>query len=113
MTEAYIDQLGAAIEDSRKVRDFGAAIERLQKSGDFRAVVLKGYLEQEAIRLVQARTDSAMQKPEQQADLMRQIDAIACFKDFLRTRLMLAEHARGAIEEAESLREEVMAEELS
>ena len=113
MTESLIDQLDANINSNRQARDLGAAIERLQKSRDFQTVVLSGYLEQEAIRLVQARTDSVMQKPEQQACLLRQIDAIACFKDFLRTKLMLADHAAGAIEEAESMREQILAEEIS
>ncbi|HEY7823552.1 MAG TPA: hypothetical protein VIG24_11980 [Acidimicrobiia bacterium] len=109
----YLNQLEASIEGHRQTRDIGKAIERLRNNVDFKRVVLSGYLEQEAIRLVQARTDPSMQTDRQQADLIRQMDGIACFRDYLRVQLMLADRADGAIEEAEELRTQLLQEDLA
>lgn len=110
--EDLIEQIDAAIRTNHTQLDMGKAIDRLHKNPDFITVILKGYLEQEAIRLVHLRTDPAVQTASQQADILRQIDGVAAFKDFLRTKLMLADKAAGAIEEAEDLREELLREDL-
>lgn len=112
MNEEQIRALDRSIETAHAQLDIGKAIERLHRNPDFKAVILKGYLEQEAIRLVHLRTDPAVQSPAQQADIIRQIDGIAAFKDYLRTRVMLADKAPVAIEEAEELRTELMNEDI-
>lgn len=108
--QQFIASLEASIERSEADREFGKAIDRLYRNPDFKTVILKGYLEQEAIRLVHCRTDPNMQKADQQADLIRQIDGVACFKDFLRTKLMLADQAGRSIEEAQEMRTALLEE---
>ena len=51
-----------------------------------------------------------MQTPEHQASILRDIDAIGSFYQFLRTLEIQAEMARRAVEDGESLREEILAE---
>lgn len=112
MNQQEIDALDRDIENANAQLDTGKAIERLHKNPDFKNVILVGYLEKEAIRLVHLRTDPNVQSPQQQADIIRQIDAIAALKDFLRVRLMLADKAPQAIEEAEDLRTALINEDL-
>jgi hypothetical protein len=113
MQQITAQGLDEVIQGYREQIELGKAIARLRENSDFKKVVLEGYLEEEAVRLVYARTDPSMAAPHQQADLVRQIDGVACFRDFFRTKLMLADQAANAIGEAEDLRTELLNEELS
>lgn len=112
MTQSYIDQLDAAIEINKQARDVGKAIERLYANADFKRVILEGYLEQEAIRLVHLRADVNAQKPEVQAAILREIDGIAYLDSFLRTSMTLARRADDEITSNEEARAEALAEDL-
>ena len=112
MPADYIEQLDANIRESRKILKRGVALERLYSNRDFKEVILNGYMEQEAIRLVHLRVDPSMQSPEMQASLIKQIDAVANLGDYFRTvhhKAMLAEKGIASDEET---REELLAQEL-
>lgn len=72
-----LDQAQAAIGKNE-------ALERLRSNPDFIKVVMEGYGKEEAIRLVHAKASPALQEPEQQEKVVRDIDAIGSFFDFLR-----------------------------
>lgn len=112
MSQAEIQELELSIKRAQDMVDMGKALERLQKNKDFKKIVLEGYFEKEAIRLVHLKSDAQMQTPEKQAAVIRGIDAIGEFHDYLKTVYQLANMAQHAIEADEQTRDELLAEEL-
>ena len=98
------------IKEAQEIVDKGDALERLYANKDFRAVILKGYMEQEAVRLVHAKANPGLQNADMQASIVKQIDAIGSLSTFLRTVVHQAEQARKAIEADEATREELLME---
>lgn len=108
-----IAQLEREIKTAKGLVDRSKALARLQSNPDFKEVIVKGFLEQEAIRLVHLKQHPDKQSAEAQASIVRQIDAIGVFAEFLyivaKTGEM-AEHTRASCEGA---LDEIRAEELS
>ena len=57
-----IQQLEHEIQTSKKSVELGNALERLFNNRDFKNIVLKGYLEQEAVRLVHLKASPEMER---------------------------------------------------
>ena len=112
MTTDYIEQLEANIRESRKILKRGEALERLYSNRDFKEVILSGYMEKEAIRLVHLRSDPAMQSPMMQESIIKQIDSVANLGDYFRTVAHKAMVAEKGIASDEETREEILAQEL-
>ena len=102
------EALDSVIEQCKSQIEFGKAIERLNRNPDFKKVILEGYLEQEAIRLVHASSSAAFDAPDKRAALMREIDGIGKLASFFRVSQMLAERAEGQLVETEELRQEMI-----
>lgn len=83
--QEQIQRLEADIVSAKKTVEFGDALQRLRSNRDFKTVIQSGYLEQEAIRLVHLKGDPAMQSPEAQAAIVRQIDSIGELSNYFRT----------------------------
>lgn len=101
------------IKQARKFVEAGEALERLKSNRDFKKVVLEGYFEKEAIRLVHLKSDQSFQSPEMQASILAQIDAIGAVSQYFSTVLHKASIARKAIASDEETREEILEEELN
>lgn len=110
-TSDELKALDDRIKECKKTVALGQSLERLLNNRDFKAVILEGYFREEAIRLVSAKGDPNLQSPEIQASIIRQIDAIGSVQDFLRLISSQADQAIKMIEDAEALREEILAEE--
>ena len=110
MSNDAIQEIELNIKEAQKMVDLGAAVQRLATNRDFKKVVMEMYFEKEAVRLVHSKSLPAMQTPEHQASILRDIDAIGSFYQFLRTLEIQAEMARRAVEDGETLREEILAE---
>lgn len=98
MSENIIKELEDNISRAKEMVNTGKSIERLRNNPDFREVVLKGYFEREAIRLVHLKSDPSMQTPERQASIINQMDAIGNFSAYLNTGLIMADRAAQAID---------------
>lgn len=85
-----IAQIEANIQNSKKAVELGMALERLRKNKDFQKVVASGYLENEAVRLVHAKGNPDLQKPEKQAGIIKDIDGIASLIQYFNTINQLA-----------------------
>lgn len=110
MTEQEdIKALDASIQRSKEIVELGASLERLLSNRDFRTVVQEGYFKQEAIRLVHLRSDPAMQTPERQDDIVKQIDAIAGLSQYFTVLGQQAHMAKRSILVDEQTREDIMA----
>lgn len=93
-----IKELEDNISRAKEMVNLGKAVERLRNSPDFKEVILKGYFEREAIRLVHLKADPNMQTPERQASVISQMDSIGALSSHLNTILVMADRAAHAIE---------------
>lgn len=110
MTKDTVQLLEENIRRAKEQVETHAALARLQQNRDFQRVVLGGYLKDEAVRLVHLRVDPAMQTPERQASVLRQIDGIGCLLDYFRTLELTAANAEKSIALDEMTREDLLAE---
>ena len=113
MISPSIDAIEQNISQAKAHIEFAAAVERLRSNKDFRKVVLEGYFEREAVRLVHLKGDPNMQSADSQRSIVQQMDAIAAFSAFLNTALHLSALAAKSIADDEEMRDEILAEELS
>lgn len=109
MSQAQIDQLHRNISDNRGFVALHVALTRLQTNQDFKTIISQGYLKDEAVRLVHARSNAALQSPEAQAALLRDIDAIGSLEAFFRK---IEQQARQALSHIDA-DEETIADLLS
>lgn len=111
MTNDTVQQIEENIRQAKEIVEFEKTLLRLMENKDFRKVIGDGYLRDEAVRLVHLRGDPAMQTPERQASVLRQIDSISHLSNWFRTVAHNASVARKAIEADEETREELLREE--
>lgn len=107
------DQHLAALDRQEKAAkprvELGKALERLKSNRDFKALILEGYLQHEAVRLVHTKADPSMQEPAQQAAIVRDIDAIGALAHYFDTTAALARMAAKEMTDVEAQRNELLA----
>lgn len=113
MSNETIQAIEDNIKQARQIVEIGEALERLKNSRDFKKVIIEGYFEKEAVRLVHLKSDSNVQSPDMQKSINAQIDAIGAVSQYFGTVLHKASIARKAIASDEETRDEILAEELS
>lgn len=111
MSSETIRAIEANIREAKKFVEQGEALERLQANRDFKKVILDGYFEQEAIRLVHLKASPAMQSAEMQKSIVAQMDAIGSLDQYFNTVFQQANLAIKAIVADEQTRDEILAEE--
>ena len=112
MSMDTVQAIEANIKEARKIVEIGQSLERLQSNRDFRKVVLEGYFEQEAIRLVHLKSDPAMQSADSQKSIVTMMDAIGALHQYFQTVFHKASIAKKAIVSDEEMRDEILAEEV-
>ena len=110
MISKEIEQLENNIQYSKKIVEMGIALERLHNSRDFKKVILEGYFEQEAIRLVHLKADPSMQGADQQKAVLVQMDAIGALKQYFQVLSMQASMADKAIQLDTETRDDLLSE---
>ena len=108
-----VQELENNIKYNTVVLELGYSLERLRNNKDFQKVILKGYFEQEAIRLVMLKADANMQTPVLQESIVKQMDAIGVLSSYFQTVRHLATMAGRSIESDGATIEEMLAEEGS
>lgn len=93
-----IKELEDNIKRATEMVNLGKAVDRLRNSPDFKEVILKGYFEREAVRLVHLKADPSMQTPERQASIISQMDSIGALSSHLNTIIVMADRAAQAID---------------
>jgi hypothetical protein len=94
-----IEATERSIASAKSVADVVTSLARLKSNRDFKSMVLKGYFEEEAIRLVHLKSAPSMQSVDDQRALILQIDAIGCFSNYLNTLLAKATMASKTLED--------------
>lgn len=108
--EQEIAALDRDIKDARPQVELAKALENLRTNPDFKKLIIKGYLENEAVRLVHLKADPNMSAPNHQAAIVRDIDSIGCLAQFFATVDAVGRRAERVIADAEHMREEILAE---
>ena len=106
-----IEELEANIKQAKEEVELGAALERLFSNRDFKKVVLNGYFEKEAIRLVYMKGEATL--PTDHEKIVLQIDSIGTFRKYLKNITVSAELAKKAMEADEQTRDEITYEDLN
>ena len=97
MSQHDVDELELSIKEAEELVTLGVSLERLTKNKDFKRVIQEQYLHNEAVRLVHLKSDGNMQDARVQERLVRDIDAIGSFTQFLSKVRREADSAREAI----------------
>jgi len=87
-------------------------LQRLTKNKDFEEVILKGYFEKEASRLVLLRAEPAMADVESREIIDNQITAIGFLRQHFTTIMQFGRMAEKALKNDEETQAELLAEEL-
>lgn len=112
MSQSQLETIELSIQHAKKTVDTMKALQRLTVNRDFKTLVLSGYFEKEPVRLVLLKADPAMQTPELQAAIIKEMDAIGAFRQYLSGVMQLGRMAEKAIADDEATREEILADEL-
>lgn len=112
MSKDTVQEIEANIKQAREIVELGRALERLGENRDFQRVIARGYLHDEAVRLVHLKADPSMQRPDSQASVVRDIDSIGALSAYFRLVKHNATQAEKAIEANEAELEDIASEEL-
>ena len=104
-------QLEVSMEDARETVDRADALRRLLDNADFIRIVDEGYFRDEAARLCNVKADPEFDDERAQANILRNINAIAPFKMYLRTILQFGDMAAQALVADQQTREDILEEE--
>lgn len=104
--EVSIDAAKKAIADAELMTKF-------VKSDIYKELIDVGYCKDYASRLVLMKADPSMAKPEMQASIVKSIDGIGEFRQYVNSVLQMGHQARSALKDDEETHQELMQEEVS
>ena len=113
MSQDTIAAIEKEIAASKELVEYGNAVERLRSNRDFKKVIVEGYFEKESIRLVHLLANPAMQTPTSQSAILVAMQAIGNLSQYLIDAVRTGEIALKQIGDNESVRDELLAEELA
>lgn len=108
MTQDTLATIEQSIKQAKELVDVGAALTRLRSNRDFKRIILDGYFDKEAVRLVHLKADPAMQSPTSQQAIISAMDAIGNLHQYLMDIDRTADLAQKQIEDGEQAREDVL-----
>lgn len=108
--ESQVETLEISITQAKKYVDKLNSVMNLLKNKDFNKFIEEGYFKQEASRLVLLKADPAMQKPEDQAAIIRSIDAIGSFRQYISNTIQMGRMMEKSMQEDEVTRDELLME---
>lgn len=108
MDHNALQEIEQSISDNRDTLALTEALSRLRNNRDFKLVVSSGYLQKEAVRLVCLKADPGMQGAAEQQQILRQLDSIGCFNQYLLGIQRAGEIAEKGISDAEQIRDQIL-----
>lgn len=107
--EQQLQQIELSLNQAKEMIGKRDALRRLMDNKDFKHVISDNYMEKDAARLVALKADPAMQEETHQKNILRQIDAIGTFREYLRTIFQEGHMAEKAVADNEETREQLLA----
>ncbi len=109
--DTQVEEIEVDISTANAAIKLMDSLKSLTKNKDFQDIVDTGYFVTEASRVVLLKADPAMQTPEFQESLDKQLVAIAYLRQYFVVIMQTGRMAERAKEDAENAREEILAEE--
>jgi hypothetical protein len=112
MTGYSVEEIEISIKEAKKHVDKMHSLQKLTNNQDFIKVILEGYFENEASRLVLLKADSNMQDEANQTHINKAIDSVGYLRQYFSAVMQLGRMAEKSIDESEATKQEMLAEEL-
>ena len=109
-TQEQIETVELTLKEARDSVQLKNALLRLDTNADYKLLVLHGYFEVEAARLVMSKAAPAMATEEHQAMINKSIDAVGAYFQYTNTVYHKGMVAEKAIISDEETRDELLAE---
>lgn len=113
MSNEAVEAIERNIKVAKEIVEVGNALMRLKSNKDFKTVVMTGYFEKEAIRLVHLKADINMQSAEMQRSIVSQMDAIGALSQYFNTVMYKSSIANKSVEADQEMIEEMASEDLN
>jgi len=103
-----LEQLELDIKDAQRVIKLRGALNLLAKDTNFKLLIESEYFEQESIRLVQAKSNPALQSDEQQKFIHNSMLGIGALQQYFNKIQVLGEQAEVALVAQENTQAELL-----
>jgi hypothetical protein len=113
MNEITLQELEANIKSAKEAIELGSALERLYSNRDFKKIVLTGYFEKEAVRLVHLKAAAESIDLAVQKSIVDKIDAIGTFSNYLKDITLMSGLAGKTASADEQTRNDILFEGLN
>lgn len=113
MSDSQINEIEVSIERAKEMIERSESLNWLLNNKQFNDVILKGYFEKEACRLVLSKAEPILQTDEHQRDIIKSIDGIGSLRSYFTTTFHSGDMARKSIADDRVTREELEKEEDS
>ena len=110
-TQSQIREVEISIEQAKRIIERGRAARRLADNPDFKALVLEGYLRDEAARLADLLSEPAL-RDQDRAGVARDINGPGALRRFFQNILREAQMAEESMASDEMTLDELRAEEI-
>jgi len=110
MSDADLETIDISIKQAKENVALKRSLLRLQENPDFDKLMINGYFENEAVRLVLLRADPSQQDEAAQATINKQLDSIGFLRQYFIAVNQIGAMAEKAIQDDERTREDILAE---
>jgi len=107
--DAQLEQIEISMKQARKSIDRMKSLEKLTNNKEFINIVLEGYFEGEASRLVLLKADPALQSVEDQKQLDNSITAIGYLRQYFITVNQVGRMSEKSLDADQETQEELLA----
>lgn len=111
MSEAQVESVELSIKNAKHNIELGEALQKLVKNAAFKKVILEGYFEKEASRVVLLKAEPSMDSDSQQKSLDDSITSIGGLRQYFRTIAAVAKQSEKAMVDYHATLEELRNEE--
>lgn len=108
--QQQLEQVELTIEQAHDSIALKQALTRLYENADFKKIILEGYLQKEAARMVHAKAEPSLQSENDQLQLTRMIDGVGYFRQYLNKVYQFGAIAERTLESHQQTRTDLMAE---
>lgn len=110
MNTVWLSEIDQSIANNKLIVEQAEALKRLQQSRDFKKVIVEGYLNNLAVKLVHLKGHPSSKDQAEQQSIMAQLDAIGHFNQYLNQITAAAEQAKKVMDADEQTREELLSQ---
>jgi hypothetical protein len=111
MSEHDIHEVEVSMQHAKKAIEMREDLQKLTSNPTFEKVLLKGYFEEEASRLVLLKAEPSMEDDKQQKQIMLGIDGIGALRQYFRTIMQLGSMAEKSLIDNEEMHAELLKQE--